>query len=355
MKKQTLRRISKKAGKGPEAFIYTGDFSDKEIDLSLICYNEEEYLDFSSNHIDELLTKISTDHNNWLNFDGVYDHKIIEKIGTHFGLHPLILEDILNIEHLPKADDYDDYLFITCKMLNIRQTDGEIEEEQVSFIAGSYYLLSFQEKPGDVFNPVRERLKKNLHKVRKRKTDYLLYLLLDCIVDNYFIVLQSLEDKIGTLEDAILESYQPQIAQKILINKKELNHLRSSIYPLREEVNKLIRTNSSVILEETERYFNDINDHLIQLAQILDSFRDTITDLMELHISNNSNRMNSIMMSLTIVATIFIPLTFIVGLYGMNFHYMPEIGWRFGYPMVLIFMALVTSGMFYYMKKKNWF
>ena len=290
---------------------------------------------------------------NWINLDGLQDHSIISKLGEHFSLHSLLLEDITS-EHQPKAEEYEEYLFFTLKMLYKIQ-EGEIEYEQISFVLGKDYLLSFQEKEGDPFTSFRDRIRMDQGRVRRKKPDYLLYRLIDIIVDNYYVVLDEIGQQIEHIEDAIYKDPSAKEFQQIQRLKKELIFLRKALYPLRDALSKLIKDESGFIESQNARYFSDIYDHVVHLIDSMDTYKDLTTSLMDIHINTLNTRMNEVMKVLTVISTIFMPLTFIVGVYGMNFEYMPEIPWKWGYPVIWGIMILIAGAMLRYFKFKKWF
>ena len=269
---------------------------------------------------------------------------------------PLIIEDILNTDQRPKMEDFDEYIYIVLKMLYYNGNINEIITEQVSLILGSNFVISYQEqeKEGDVFNVIRERIKTNKGRIRKMGADYLAYCLVDAIVDNYFIVLETLGEKIESLEEELVNYPTPEILRTICTMKRDMILLRRSVWPLREVINELERGESSLIKESTEIYLKDVYDHTIHVIDTLETFRDMVSGMLEIYLSSISNRLNAVMKVLTIIATIFMPLTFIVGLYGMNFKYMPELPWRWGYPAVLLVMAAVGISMIVYFRRKKW-
>ena len=345
---------AKKAGLSPGELVYTGEIVDKKINVEILSFDSEQASKFNSEDASDILKKFDKSKVNWINIDALYNTDLIKDIGTFFNLHPLIMEDILNTTHPPKVDMEDDYIFITLKMLMIDKS-GEIDIEHVSFILGNNYVLSFQEKHGDVFDSIRDRITNGKGKARKRSADYLLYLLIDAVVDNYYFVLDNLNDKIDDLEEKLYFDPSQDNFQKIIDYKKQLIHLKKSIVPLEPVLHELLDEEIQAIDGSHTKYFNDISDHLKSIIQDLDVMREVLLGHVELYMSSLSNKMNAIMKTLTVVAAIFIPLTFVAGVYGMNFRYMPELEWSLGYPLILSFMALAGIGMFIYMKKKKWF
>lgn len=324
-----------------------------KIILELIQYNEKEYVAYDDLGIDELLKKQQPSLVNWINLDGLTNTDIINKIGESFSLHSLLLEDITS-DHQPKVEEFDDYLFFTLKML-YRIENGAIDYEQISFVLGKNYLLSFQEKEGDLFGAFRDRIRLDQGRVRKKKADYLLYRLIDIIVDNYYTVLDAIGQKIEQIEDEIYKGHSGQEFRRIQQLKKELIYLRKALYPLRDAMSKLIKDESGFIDSSNSRFFNDVYNHVAHLIDSLDTYKDLTSGLMDIYINTLNTRMNEVMKVLTVISTIFIPLTFIVGVYGMNFDFMPELRWQWSYPIVWLFMIFVTVGMIFYFRYKKWF
>ena len=327
--------------------------SDNHVILELIQYNSKEYAMQADLPVDELLTQTKSNHVNWINVDGLHDKSIVLKLGKHFSLHSLLIDDILS-DHQPKAEEFDDYLFFTMKMLySIKE--NKIDYEQISFVLGKDYLLSFQEKEGDLFGSLRERIKQSSGRVRTRNADYLLYRLIDIIVDNYYTVLDEVGQQIEQVEDDIYKGPSNQEFQKIQRIKKELIYLRKALYPLRDAVSKLAKDESGFIEQANIRYYGDVYDHVVHLIDSLDTYKDLTSSLMDIHINTVNTRMNEVMKVLAVISTIFMPLTFIVGIYGMNFDFMPELHSNWGYPLVMSFMAALFFGMIRFFKYKKWF
>jgi magnesium transporter len=266
--------------------------------------------------------------------DGLHELNVVEKMGAHFGIHPLVLEDIVHTGQRTKAEEFETYIYIVLKMLVYDETVDHITAEQVSLLLGPHILFSFQEKEGDVFEYVRERIRKARGRIRKSGCDYLAYALMDAVVDQYFAILERLGDKIEALEEQLLEQPTPQILEDIHHLKREMIFMRKQVWPLREVINSLIKDPSELIQETTHIYLRDVYDHTIQVIDTIESFRDVLSGLSDLYLSTVSNRMNEVMKVLTIMATIFIPLTFIAGIYGMNFEFMPELKWQWSYPVL---------------------
>jgi magnesium transporter len=321
--------------------------------LELIQYDDPNYERFDTLTVDELCTKIKPDVVNWINVDGLHDHNIINTLGKHFNLHALLVEDITT-EHQPKAEEYDEYLFFTLKML-YRIENGVIDYEQISFVLGKNYVLSFQEKEGDPFDAFRERIRLSQGKVRKLKTDYLLYRLIDIIVDNYYTVLDAVGSQIEEIEEEVYKNPSDKNFASIQKTKKDLLFLRKALYPLRDALSKLLKDESGFIEEGTTRYFSDIYDHVVHLIDSMDTYKDLNSGLMDIHINAMNTRMNEVMKVLTVISTIFMPLTFIVGVYGMNFDNMPELRWEYGYYLVWGVMIAIGFIMIRYFKYKKWF
>ncbi len=321
--------------------------------LELISYDRNNYQRYDSLPIDDICKNLKPDQVNWINVDGLSDLTIVETLQSHFNLHSLLVDDVLD-DQRPKAEDYDDYLFFTLKML-YRINGGEIDYEQISFVLGNNYLISFQEKEGDLFDGFRDRIRLDQGRVRKKKTDYLLYRLIDIIVDSYFNVLDHIGDQIEEIEDNIHADSSPDNFKQIQKLKKELIYLRRAVYPLRDAVGLLIKDENGFIEEDNEHFFSDVYDHLIHVTDTLDTYKDLVSGLMDLHMNTLNTRLNEVIKVLTVISTIFIPLTFIVGVYGMNFDFMPELKWKYGYFVVWGIMIVIVGFMLWYFKRKKWF
>jgi len=349
-----VKKKSKKMGLPPGTLVHIGKKRMEEVKISIIDYDEEHLQEKETKSIEECFPYKNKPTVTWINVDGLHEIKVVEEIGKCFNLHPLILEDIVDTDQRPKIKDFRDYIFIVLKMLYYDKKDNEIQVEQVSLILGKNYVISFQEREGDVFNAIRERIRNNIGRIRKLGADYLVYALIDAIIDNYFIIIEKLGEKIENLEDKVSSRPKPANLRVIHRLKRDLIFLRKSVWPLREVISILERGESSLILESTNVYLRDIYGHTIQVMDTVETLRDMTSGMLEIYLSSVSNRMNEIMKMLTIVATIFIPLTFITGIYGMNFRYMPEIKWFWGYPIVLLGMLIIGIVMLIYFKRKKW-
>lgn len=334
--------------------VHIGEKKSEKTKIMLFDYDELNYQEKQAETDEEFLLYRGNSTVTWINIDGVHQVEVIEKLGESFGLHPLLLEDILNTDHRPKMEDFGDHIYIILKMLYFNGDSSEVVTEQVSLILGPNYVLSFQEKEGDVFDPLRERIRSGKGRIRKMGADYLFYALLDSVVDNYFVVLENLGEKIEFLEENLVTNPSPVTLQSIHNLKTDMLFLRKSVWPLREVISGLERGESPLIKESTGIYLRDVYDHTIQVIDTIETYRDMITGMLDIYLSSISNRINEVMKVLTIVATIFIPLTFIVGIYGMNFKYMPELEWRWGYPAVWLVMLFIGLLMGIYFRKKKW-
>lgn len=332
----------------------SGNSPSSNIILEMISFSEKSFFRVENIPIEEILEKCDRQSINWINVDGLSDTPLIKKIGNHFNLHYLLLEDVLNTDHRPKVDEYEDHLFLTMKML-YRMEGDEIDYEHISFVLGKDFLLSFQEKEGDIFNHLRERIKSDTGVFRKRGADYLLYRLIDTIVDSYYTVLENVGYKVEALEENISQNPTIDDFREIQELKKEFIYLRKVVYPLREALNKIIKNESGFIEANTLKYYSDVYDHVIHLIDSLDTYKDLTSTLMDLYMNTINYKMNEVMKLLTIITTIFIPLSFIVGIYGMNFDNLPELHWKYGYFYVLIFMGGIVGSMVFYFRYKKWF
>jgi magnesium Mg(2+) and cobalt Co(2+) transport protein (corA) len=348
------KNISKKAGLPPGSLIHIGNKKTEQVKITIIDYDKTCYNESFPNNIEECFTFKETESVSWINIDGLHDTKIIKAIGDHFDLHHLVQEDILNTSHRPKIEEFDDFIFLTLKMHGIGKDKKSIITEQVSFVLGKNWVISFQEKQGDIFDNLRIRLRDNVGTIRKHEADYLLYRLIDTIVDNYFFVTENLSEQIEVLEEKVLKVPDQQSLHDIQTLKKLLIKYRKSTIPLREAILILQKGDMSLIKNETSRYFRDVYEHIIHVNDSIDTQRDMLVNIMDLYHSGISNNMNQVMKVLTIIATIFIPLTFIAGIYGMNFDYMPELHWKYGYFGVWGLMIIVFILMVFYFRKKKW-
>jgi magnesium transporter len=349
-----INKYKQKVGLPPGTLIHLGPERKDRSRISVIDFTEHEITETSPGNAEECFPFRDTSTITWINVDGVHETEVIDALGRHFGLHPLVMADIVNTRQRPKIEDYDDYLFVVLKMIFQPENGSIITGEQVSLIIGSNYVISFQETREDVFNPVRNRLKTSGGRIRKMGADYLAYALIDTIVDHYFVVLESLGEKMEDLEEQLLRYPTEQTMQAIHSMKRDMIYLRRSVWPLREVMGTLERGESKLIHKATRVYLRDIYDHTIQVIDTLETSRDILSGMLDIYLSGMSYRMNTVMKVLTIIATIFMPLTFIAGVYGMNFVNMPELEWYWGYPMVMLFMATIAFGMLAYFKRKKW-
>jgi magnesium transporter len=348
------RRLSKKAGMPPGSPVYTGsETGDTRIDM--LVYDDENFRSHENISVEKAIGFQGETSTNWIIIKGFNQSEALQKLADHFGIHPLIFEDIFNVEHLPKVEDLDQSLFITLKSLTWNDKEQTIDSEQISLYLGPNILISFEEKDNDLFSPIIERLKIGKGKGRTRQEDYLCYLLIDHIVDNYYFLLDHTEEQMEDLEKLLIDNPTNELSHSFLRLKKNMMLLRKMVNPLKEELRYLTREESGVISEYTRQYLRDVYDHLSFLTQSIDSFRDMIASMMDLLMANNANRMNSIMKTLTLVSTIFIPMTLVSSIYGMNFDFMPELHWRYGYFIFLGCLTAMGVIMYLYMKKKNWF
>ncbi|KPJ64468.1 MAG: magnesium transporter [Syntrophobacter sp. DG_60] len=350
-----IKRTSKKIGLPPGALIYIGEKKVEKAKITIIDYDEAQFHEKEAKTIEECFPFKDKPTVTWINIDGIHEVEIIEKLGKHFNIHPLILEDIVHTGQRPKMEDFGDYIFVVLKMLYYNEKDDEIKAEQVSLILGLNFVISFQETEGDVFNPIRERIRNGKGRITKKGADYLGYALMDAVVDHYFIILEKIGEKIEDMEEELVTNPTPETLQAIHNLKREMIFLRKSVWPLREMISGLERAESSLIQESTRIYLRDVYDHTIQVIDTIESFRDMVYGMLDTYLSSISNRMNEVMKVLTIIATIFIPLTFIAGVYGMNFAYMPELKWHWFYPKVFwLVMVAIIGFMAFYFKRKKW-
>lgn len=348
------KHLSRKAGLPPGSLVHIGKKRLVTPAISLINFSADFLEERNLDSITEATGYLEKDTVTWINVDGVHDVGLMNEIGELFNLHPLLLEDLLNTEHRPKTEILNNCLFVTLKMLGMDATSLNVVSEQISFVLTSKYLISFQEQRGDIFDPVRERIRTGKGKVRTKGNDYLLYTLIDAIVDNYYLVVENLSERIDSLEEHVEQEVNGHSLHTIQLFKRQLLTLKKSIYPLREAVSALERE-TEIITVDTSKYFRDVYDHTIHIIESVESHRDAISGLKDLYVSELSNRMNNIMKVLTVISTIFIPLTFITGLYGMNFDNIPELHWQYGYFSVWALMIMITLIMVAYFRWKKWF
>ncbi|TGC11538.1 magnesium/cobalt transporter CorA [Methanolobus halotolerans] len=351
--KNLLNGYSRKAGLAPGTIVHIGDRKTERPKITLINYDQDSFEEKVAERIEDCFEQ-DRKGVTWINVDGIHQIDIIEKLGKHLELHPLVMEDILHTDQRPKIEDYESYIYLVLKMLRYDDIDNDIKAEQVSLVLGRDFVVSFQEVEGDTFNAVRKRLRTSKGRIRSMDASYLAYALMDSIVDNYFVVLERVSEIIETLEDELIQNPVSETLEDIHDLKKEIIYFRKSVWPLREVISGLERTGPPLIADTTQIYLKDIYDHTIRVAESIETYRDIITGVMDLYLSSISNKMNEVMKTLTIIATIFIPLTFVAGVYGMNFEYMPELEWKWGYPAVWIIMIMVSAAMVMYFRNKKW-
>jgi magnesium transporter len=350
------KKRSQKAGLPAGSLVHIGDRKTEKTTIKVIVYNQEGFKEIDHEQLTAaIITSQNKDSVTWINVNGIHDKDVIENIGKIFSLHPLLLEDIMNTDQRPKMDEQETYLFITMKMLSSEGMPSLIKDDQLSLVLGHGYLISFQESEVDAFSTVREMIKNGRGRLQRMGSDYLAYSLMDIVVDNYFIVMEKLGEEIEVLENELVKNPKQGTLRSIHRLKREMIFIRKSTWPLREVIGDLERRGSTLVHETTNIYLRDIYDHIIHVIDTTETFRDIIAGMIDIYLSSVSNKMNEVMKVLTIIATIFIPLTWIVGIYGMNFDYMPELRAKFGYPVVMFIMVVIGLLMLLYFKRKKWF
>jgi magnesium transporter len=352
--KKFQRKYSRKAGLPPGTLMYTGVKKEEAVKIHVINYDENSFDEHETLNIEEALKRVNKTNMTWIKISGVHDIKIVEKIGGFFNLHPLLLEDIMDIQQRPKCEEFGEYILIVAKRLYFEENENSLKDFQISFIIGDMFTISFQEQLDNIFDNILERITKAKGRVRQLGSDYLAYRLLDAIVDSYFIVLDNFTNRIETVEDLLVENPSHEITYDIHHIKRDVLFLHKSIWPLRDIINGLARAESPNIKQTTSIYFRDIQNHIIQIIDTIDTFREMLNGMFEIYLTSVSNKLNEIMKILTIISTIFIPLSFIASLYGMNFKYMPELYLPSGYYIILFVMMIIGFTMLLLFWRKRW-
>ncbi|WP_020403262.1 magnesium/cobalt transporter CorA [Gracilimonas tropica] len=348
------RKSFKKPGQAPGTLHFTGEKRLEHITMNLYDYDVDQLGEYDITEIEESKPYLESPSKTWVNVCGLHDVEKLKHIWSYFELHPLIQEDIIHTNQRAKIEEYPEHMFFVLRMMSFVEETGDLNVEQVSIVLSKNSVLSFQEDDFPIFEPVLHRLRNSAPRLRKEGPDYLAYALIDTVVDHYFKVMEKLGDEIEILEEKILEDFDDTIPEQIHALRRKLIYFRKALWPLRDSLNTLLREESHLINEENKIYYRDVHDHLVQIIDGLENYRDMVLGMLDMYMSQVSNKMNEVMKVLTIIATIFIPLTFIAGIYGMNFQYMPELSVRWAYPAVWVVMISATVVMIYYFRKKNW-
>lgn len=351
------RRVVKptvKVGAAPGTLIHTGEQKIEQVRLTALTYNSENCTEHPVKNIEEALALCEGSDFAWIDVAGLHDTDLIARLGDYFAIHPLTQEDILSTAQRPKWENFGDYLYVVLRSLAHSPEEGNIKSEQVSLVLTPKVLVSFQESTPDLFGAVRARLQKGQGRLRKSGCDYLAYTLIDAVVDNYFVILERIGLEIDDIEEATLEQPDPKALQRMHDLKRQVITMRKQVWPLREVIAGLAREGSTLITPTTMLFLRDVGDHTIQIIDTIETYRDLLSGLLDLYLSMVSNKLNEIMKVLTIVSTLFIPLTFLTGVYGMNFNHMPELSWKYGYGLIWLAMIVVVLAMILFIKKKKW-
>ena len=351
----------RKSGISPGSLIFTGEQKINQVKISLFNYSTTSFEEKEISDVNDLIKYKENTDVTWINVTGLHDTTLLENIGNIFEIHPLVLENILNVYHSPKIEDYEQLLFLVIKMIGFNNQTENMNIEQVSIVTGKNFIITFQEQEGDVFDPIRDRIRTGKGRIRKYREDYLAYRILDSIIDNYFVVLENFDERIEEIEDQIIKQPDDSSLEKIHNLRKELIKVRRAASPLRDIIFTIEKEKFHFIQKSTYLFLRDLNDHIKQIIDTIENYREIINGLLDLYLSNASHKMNQVVKLLTIISTIFIPLTFIVGIYGMNFSTgaskwnMPELQWAFGYPFVMGMMLVIAILLVIFFKKKQWF
>jgi magnesium transporter len=352
---KSLNNASEKSGLPPGSLIHVGDVHESVTRMSVIDYSKENIEEQEIESVDDILKYKDSNTVTWVIIEGLTNVTIVERIGAIFGIHNLVLEDILNTHQRPKFEEYDDHLYIVLKSLLTENERFTVAYEQISLLVLKNFVFVFKEKTDDLFKPVQQRLKTSKGRLRSLGSDYLTYAILDTIVDQNFIIIDSLDDAITSVEDSLLTSEPTQdTLHTIQMLKREIISIRRNVSPIRELMSGMLRSESDLINEKTHIYLRDVSDHAIRVIESIELYREILTGLLDIYISSVSNKMNEVMKVLTVFASIFIPLTFLAGIYGMNFEYMPELKWKWAYPVLWAVFVSIPVVLLIYFKRKKW-
>ncbi len=344
-----------KIGQSPGMLVHVGDKKTEAVKLSLIDFGVDgHFLEQANATLDDLEMVNSADTITWVNVSGLHDTELISKVGRFFNLHPLLVEDILNTDQRPRMELYEEFIYIVLKMLHWHEHTTTAEIEQVSIIVGQTFVLTFEEDEDNIFDSLRQRLNNEQSRLRSYGSDYLAYAILDTIVDQYFIILEQISDRLEDLEDEVITDPTPKTLDTIQDLKRELLYIRKVVWPLREAIGRLSRGDIPLFEHNTLIYVRDVYEHVIQIIDSIETFRGIVSGMLDIYLSSVSNKMNEVMKVLTVIATIFIPITFLTSLYGMNFHFMPELDWPFAYPLLWLVILLISGGLLLYFKRRDW-
>lgn len=347
-----MEYVLNKAGAPPGTVVYSGKDTAEKVKITLIEYNETQFIEKNFYDFSECLESVDQNMVKWINVDGIHKVELIEAIGKHYKIHPLTLEDIVNTNQRSKFEDYDTYVVSIMKMIYY---DDEIRSEQLTVILMDGMVISFQEiHGGDAFDMIRNRIRQGKGRIRKMGADYLAYALLDAVVDCYFTILEKFGDRIELLEEELMEEPTKETLKQLHFMKREMIFLRKAVWPMRELINNLERSETELIKPSTDIYLRDLHDHSVRVIDTVETFRDLLSGMMDIYLSSVSNRMNEVMKVLTIITTIFVPVTFIVGVYGMNFDFMPELHSKWGYPLTWMVILVTIGSLLIYFRRKKW-
>lgn len=350
-----MKKRSRKSGLPPGTPVYIGEKPQTKTRITIIDYDENRVVEKTGVSPDDCIPLKDTPTVTWINVDGVQELDVLQRLGAGFGLHPLVLEDIMNTDQRPRMEDLGDYIYVVLKMLYRRPGESDVTAEQVSIILGPNFVISFQEDAaGDVFEPIRERIRGNRGRIRKLGADYLVYRIMDAIIDNYFVILETFGQEIEQLEDKVVDRRAPPVVRALHNSRNEMLLFRKMVWPVRELISGLQHTESPLVKEDTCIFLRDVYEHVVQVIDNAETLRELLASLLELYLSSISNRLNEIMKVLAIISTVFMPLTFVAGVYGMNFKFMPEIKSPYGYPAALGVMMLIALGMLAFFRRRKW-
>jgi magnesium transporter len=354
MAKKKSPSLSTKAGLPPGSLIHLGKKRMDQAIISIIRFSENSFEEYNNCSIEEVKQQLASDEPIWVNIDGIHDVALMEEISKLIDLSPLLMEDILNTYQRPRYEEFDHMLYLSLKMIGISPNERSIASEQLSFVLGHNYIFSFQEREGDIFDSIRSRLREGKGQIRLRGAEYLFFRFIDTVVDHYFLITEHFSALSEDLEDRVLADSSPEILKEIQRAKKTLLQVRKAVVPLREVVGAPLKDHSPLLSDFVQPYLKTVYENVIQVIEWCETQREVVGSIMDLYLSEVSNRMNQVMQVLTIIATIFIPLTFIAGIYGMNFEHIPELGWEDGYLYFWILIAIIAILMVIYFRRKRW-